>query len=153
MTQAESLPAAVDLPLGLTKDDRVLVFDGVCNLCDGGVNFLIGRDKHARIRFAAAQSVPGQELLKHFEMPIDEFDTMVYVEQGASYVKSTAALRVALQLPFPWPMLGVGLVLPRFLRDWVYDRVAKNRFRMFGIKDHCMVPTDDVRARFLDDPE
>ena len=152
MMQANSTQADARLPLGLTDEDRVLVFDGVCNLCDGGVNFLIGRDKKAKIRYAAAQSSAGRALLKHFQMPIDEFNTMVYVQNRQPFVKSTAALRVALNLPLPWPVLGVGLLLPRFLRDWVYDRVAANRYRMFGIKDQCMIPTDDIRARFLDEP-
>ena len=128
----------------------VVLFDGVCNLCNGVVQFLIRHDPDAEFRFAALQSEAGQALLERFDLPTGEFDSFVLVEGGDYATKSTAALRIARRLGFPYSLLYPFVVLPTFLRDRVYDLVADNRYRIFGKKDQCMVPTPDRRARFLD---
>ena len=127
----------------------VLLFDGVCNLCNGAVNFLIDRDPEARLRFASLQSASGQQLLRRFELPTDQFDTMVLVEGDRYYTRSTAGLRVARRLKWPWPLLSVFMVVPRPLRDLVYDCIARNRYRWFGQQENCRVPTPELRSRFL----
>jgi predicted DCC family thiol-disulfide oxidoreductase YuxK len=137
---------AEDIP----RDQPILLFDGVCNLCNGVVQFLIRHDPDAEFRFAALQSEAGQALLERFDLPTGEFDSFVLVEGGDYATKSTAALRIARRLGFPYSLLYPFVVLPTFLRDRVYDLVADNRYRIFGKKDQCMVPTPDRQARFLD---
>lgn len=128
----------------------IVLFDGVCRFCNGGVNWLIDRDPAGRLRFAALQSRAGQELLRRFRLPTDDFDTMVLVEGPRVYTRSTAVLRIAGHLGWPWKLGAAGLLMPPFLRDPLYGLIAANRFRLFGTLDSCRVPTADVRARFLD---
>ena len=137
------------LPEGVASDDRVVLFDGVCNLCNRWAQFLIARDPHGRLRLAAAQSRTGQAILAWRGLPTDRFDTMVFVEEGEAYIKSEAFLRVVRHLPRPWPWLRLGVVIPRPMRDWLYDRVALNRFDLFGRSETCMVPGPDLALRFL----
>lgn len=128
----------------------VLLFDGVCNLCNGAVAFVIRRDARARFRFAPLQSPAADALLASLGVSRAGLpDSFVLVEDGRVHLRSTAALRVARGLRFPWPLLGVLLVVPRFLRDPLYDFVARNRYRWFGKRDECMVPTAELQARFL----
>jgi predicted DCC family thiol-disulfide oxidoreductase YuxK len=128
----------------------VVLFDGVCNLCNGFVRFIIERDPHGRFQFAPLQSNAATSLLSghpdHTALP----DSVVLVDEGGLYVKSTAALRVARGLRFPWPVFWVFVVVPRPVRDWVYDFVARHRYRWFGRRDVCMVPTPEVLGRFLE---
>ncbi|HKW03130.1 MAG TPA: DCC1-like thiol-disulfide oxidoreductase family protein [Vicinamibacterales bacterium] len=118
--------------------ERVVLFDGVCNLCNGLVQFIIRRDPHARFKFAAMTSF--------------EDDTLVLVEDGRKYVRSDAVLRIARRLRAPWPLLYAFIVVPRPLRDWAYDIVARRRYRWFGRREACMVPTPELRARFVEYP-
>jgi predicted DCC family thiol-disulfide oxidoreductase YuxK len=127
----------------------VLLFDGVCNLCNGIVRFVIERDSHARIRFAPLQSPVAADLLGRHPGRANLPDTVVLVEDGRLYVRSTAALRVAGHLRYPWPLARIFLIVPRPVRDWVYDWVARHRYGWLGKRDRCMVPTPDVAARFL----
>jgi predicted DCC family thiol-disulfide oxidoreductase YuxK len=127
----------------------VLLFDGVCTLCNGFVQFVIQRDPAGRFQFATLQSDAARRLLQAAPQPLP--DTLVLVENGRVFLRSTAALRVARGLKFPWPLAFVLVVVPRPLRDWVYDVVARNRYRWFGRRDVCMVPTPELRARFLSD--
>jgi len=132
------------------NDPPVLLFDGVCNLCNGAVAFVIRRDPRARLRFAPLQSPAADALLASLGVARDRLpDSFVLVEDGRVHVRSTAALRVARRLRFPWPLLAVNLLVPRWLRDPVYDLVARNRYRWFGRREACMVPTAELRARFL----
>ena len=125
----------------------VILFDGVCNLCNGFVQFVIARDPGARFRFAALQSDSARRLLDGLgAVP----DSVVLVDGGRVYTRSAAALRIARRLPFPWSLAQALIVVPRPLRDWVYDRIARHRYRWFGRKDVCMIPTPDLRARFLE---
>jgi predicted DCC family thiol-disulfide oxidoreductase YuxK len=137
------------LPPGVGADDPVLLFDGVCNLCNGAVRFVIGHDPEARLRLASIQSPPGQAILRWLGMPTDRFDTMVLVEHGRAYTKSNAALRIARHFGAPWSWLAAFVMLPTGFRDWFYDNVAQNRYRWFGRTETCMVPTPELRKRFL----
>jgi predicted DCC family thiol-disulfide oxidoreductase YuxK len=127
----------------------VVLFDGVCNFCNAWVRFILARDPQARLRLAAVQSPAGQEILERCGLPLDRFDTMVFVEDGTAYFKSTAFLSAVRYLKRPWPWLALARLVPRPLRDWVYDRIARNRYKLFGRRESCMMPTPDVRSRFL----
>ena len=128
----------------------VLLFDGVCNLCNGAVTFIIRRDPNARFRFAALQSAAATSLLKSSGVEAGGMpDSMVLVEDGRVYTRSSAALRIAKHLRFPWPLLRIFWIIPRPLRNWMYDFVARRRYRWFGKRDACMLPTPELQARFL----
>jgi predicted DCC family thiol-disulfide oxidoreductase YuxK len=142
-------PQTLPAPPGLAPGDRVLLFDGVCNVCNGWVRFVIQRDPQARFRFASVQSPAGQAILEWCGLPTETFDTMVFVEDGRAFFKSTAFLRAVRHLRRPWPWLSWGLAVPRPVRDWLYDRLARNRYRLFGRQESCMIPTPEIRSRFL----
>lgn len=128
----------------------VLLFDGVCNLCNGSVQFIIRRDPEARIRFAALQSNAARSLLASIGVQPESLpDSMVLVENGTMFTRSTAVLRVVKQLRFPWPLLYVLVIIPPPLRNWMYDIIARRRYRWFGRQDACMMPTPGLQARFL----
>ena len=132
------------------REHPILLFDGVCNLCAGAVRFAITRDRDARLRFTPLQSPVGQELLRRHDCEPDALDTVVLIDAAGAHVRSTAALRLLAHLPAPWRWLGPPLLLlPRRLRDAVYDFVARHRYRWFGRRDACLVPTPELRARFL----
>lgn len=129
--------------------ERIVLFDGVCNFCNGAVNFIIKHDAEKRFKFAALQSDVGRELrIKHGIG--DEVDSIVLIENDTASLHSTAALRIAKTLGGIWSFGYVLIVMPRPVRDWFYRLFASYRYRLFGKKDVCMVPTPDVRERFLD---
>ena len=128
----------------------VILFDGVCNLCNGFVQFVVARDPAGRFRFAALQSDSARRLLARLDGFGGVPDSVVLVDGGRVYTRSSAALRIARGLRFPWSLARVLLVVPRPLRDWVYDFVARHRYQWFGRKDVCMIPTRDLRVRFLE---
>ena len=129
----------------------VILFDGVCNLCSGAVRFVARRDPAGRFRFASLQSAAAARLLdgRGAQLP----DSIVLLQHGRVHTRSSAALRIARGLRFPWPLLAAFLLVPRPVRDWVYDLVARRRYRWFGKSDACMVPDAELRARFLADGE
>jgi predicted DCC family thiol-disulfide oxidoreductase YuxK len=127
----------------------VILFDGVCNLCNGFVQFVIARDPAGRFQFAALQSDSARRLLARLDGFSGVRDSVVLVDGGRVYTRSSAVLRIARGLRFPWPLARALIVVPRPLRDWVYDLVARHRYRWFGRKDVCMMPTTEMRARFL----
>jgi len=138
--------------MGAASVERVVMFDGVCNLCNGLVQFIIRRDPHARFKFAAmtaAADDAGSSFTQNVKLlPA----SVVLVEDGRKYERSTAVLRIARQLRSPWPLLYAFIVVPRPLRDWAYDFVARRRYRWFGRRETCIVPTPELRARFLETP-
>ena len=146
---AAASQAAAGSAVQADQSHGILLFDGVCNFCNGSVNFIIDHDPKAYFKFAALQSDAGQQLLARFDLPRSDFDTMILIEQGRCYKKSTAALRIARHLRFPWSLGGLLLLIPRFIRDAGYSLVARNRYRWFGKQDQCRLPTPDIRARFL----
>ena len=127
--------------------DPIILFDGVCKFCNASVNFILDRDRAGRVRFAALQSVTGQHLLRHFGLPTDQFSSLVLVEGGRCWRRSTAALRIARHLDGAWPLLAVLLAVPVILRDAAYDVLARNRYRWFGQLDSCRVPTPETFER------
>ena len=127
-----------------------ILFDGVCNLCNGFVTFVIARDPHARFRFAALSSPAAARRLHDAGVTRRLPDSIVLVEDGGVYVRSEAALRIARGLRFPWPLAYGFIAVPRPIRDWVYDFIASRRYQWFGRREVCMVPTADLRSRFLD---
>jgi len=131
-------------------DAPILLFDGVCNLCNGVVRFVIRFDAAGTFRLAPLQSEVGQALLARHDLPTEDFDSFVLIEDGAVATKSTAALRVARRLDGPWPLLYPLLYLPERTRDRVYDLVADYRYRVFGKKDQCPIPEPEIRDRFAD---
>ncbi|PEN14089.1 thiol-disulfide oxidoreductase DCC [Longibacter salinarum] len=140
-------PAHVDTDV--LKDHGVLLFDGVCNLCNGFVNFVIDHDPGAYFRMAALQSEEAKPYVEAFSIDTDRVDSVVLIEGGRVYRKSTAALRVALHLPAPWPLTAAFLLVPRALRDYIYDVVAENRYQWFGQRNSCRMPSPDVDRHFL----
>ncbi len=131
------------------NNQSIILFDGVCNFCNSSVNFVIQRDKNSRIKFTALQSEAGQQLLKQFNLPTHSFDTFIFIEEGVAYTLSTGALKVSKYLSGWWPMMYGLIIVPKFIRDSIYKWIAKNRYKWFGKKDQCMIPTPEVRERFL----
>ena len=125
-----------------------ILFDGVCNLCNGFVRFVIARDRSAHFRFGALSSPAAQELLRAAGVHTPP-DSIVLLEDGRVHFRSDAALRVARRLPFPWPLAFALTIVPRVVRDGVYDFIAARRYRWFGRREVCMVPTPELRRRFL----
>lgn len=135
----------------LDRQQPIVLFDGVCNLCNRAVQFIIKRDPHARISFASLQSSIGQQLLERNKMPKSDFNTFVFIENGKIQTKSTAALKILRYLNGVWKWGYLLIVIPRPIRDAFYSYVAKNRYKWFGIQEHCMIPTKDTKKRFLHD--
>ena len=127
----------------------IILFDGVCNLCNGAVNFVIKRDPGNVFKFTPLQEKQGVLLLKKHAIDAQELDSIVLVENKKVYTKSSAALRIARKLSGLWPLFFVLLIIPRFIRDGVYDFIAKNRYKWFGKKKQCMIPTPGLREKFL----
>jgi predicted DCC family thiol-disulfide oxidoreductase YuxK len=132
------------------KEHPIVLFDGVCNYCNGVVNFVIRQDKKKKLRFAALQSAAGQKLLAQYKLPQTNFDSFIIIEKGKAYQRSTAALILYNKLPWWWKWTQLFWILPRFIRDAGYNIIARNRYRWFGKKEQCMVPNADVRERFIE---
>ena len=132
------------------EEKPIILFDGVCNFCNASVNFLIKQDKKNVFRFAALQSETGQQLSEKYKLPKENFDSFVLIDGGKIYTQSTAGLKVYGKLPTIWKWTQIFWIVPKFVRNAVYDYVARNRYKWFGKKDQCMIPTPDVRSRFLD---
>jgi predicted DCC family thiol-disulfide oxidoreductase YuxK len=131
------------------REPAIVLFDGVCNFCNSSVNFLLRRDRTGVFRFAALQSEVGRRLLAENGFQGHDLASMVLIDGGTVATKSTAALEAARRLPGLWPMAGLLLLVPRRLRDWAYDAFAARRYRWFGKREVCMVPTAEMRSRFL----
>lgn len=136
----------------LEEGKKLILFDGVCNLCNGAVNFIIKRDRKDEFRYASLQSATGQKYLEERNIDPGEIDSIILIEPGTAYfIKSDAALEIAGSLGWPWKALYLfNYILPRPLRDRIYDIIARNRYRWFGKKDQCMIPTPALRSKFLD---
>jgi len=127
----------------------LILFDGVCNFCNRSVNFVIDHDPHKRFRFVPLQSELGVTVLRQFRMPPGDIDTMILIDDGRAYARSSAALRIACQLGGWWSLFAILFAVPPLLRDAAYNVLAGNRYRWFGKTDTCRVPTADVRDRFV----
>ena len=131
------------------NDNSVILFDGVCNFCNSAVNFTLKRNTKANIRFAPMQSEAGQKLLQQYNLPADDMQSFIFIEDGVVYKQSTAALKVCRHLKGIWPMCYGFMNVPKFIRDGIYSWIAKNRYKWFGMQEACMIPTPEVKARFL----
>jgi predicted DCC family thiol-disulfide oxidoreductase YuxK len=132
-------------------DERhIIIFDGVCNLCSHGISFVLSHERDHEICFAAAQSASGRELLLKYELDPQDLTTFVFIKGGTAYFRSDAALEVATHLRLPWRMIRVLRLVPRCLRDAIYKLVARNRYRWFGKRESCSVPTAELQSRFID---
>jgi len=132
------------------KTGDLIIFDGVCNLCEASVNFIIRHDKDGFFRFVPSQSELGAALQQQYNINTTALDTVVLIRDGEHFTESDAAVRIAAALDGPWRLLGLGRWVPRPVRDWVYRRIANNRYAWFGRKEVCLIPTPEVRGRFLE---
>jgi predicted DCC family thiol-disulfide oxidoreductase YuxK len=133
----------------MTEHKAIILFDGVCNLCDRSVQFILKRDKKGYFQFASLQSEAGQALLQKYNLPTEDFGSFVLIEKGKAYQKSTGALRVCRHLGAAWPLMYGFIIIPPFIRHAVYTLLARNRYRWFGKKEACMMPQPEWKERFL----
>ncbi|XJZ29070.1 thiol-disulfide oxidoreductase DCC family protein [Bacillota bacterium Lsc_1132] len=128
----------------------IVLFDGLCNLCSGAVQFIIKRDPGGYFQFASLQSKAGIRFLKQYGIP-DNLNSVILIDNGIFFEKSDAALKICLRLKGGWKLVAVFFIIPKPVRDLVYDAIANKRYRLFGKKDSCMLPTAENRKRFLDE--
>lgn len=131
------------------NEGHILLFDGVCNLCNSIVQFIIKRDPKGKFKFSSLQSESGQALLRQFGLPTNDFDSFVFISGDKYFLKSSAGLHVLKKLGGVWKVFFIFIIFPRPLRDFIYNFIAKTRYRIFGKRDTCMVPTPDIKQRFL----
>jgi predicted DCC family thiol-disulfide oxidoreductase YuxK len=132
------------------KHKHIVLFDGVCNLCNSVVQFIIKRDKAAKFTFAALQSDIGKELLEINNLPKDALDTFIYLREDSLLSRSTAALYLLKDLGGFYRLFFAGIIVPRFIRDFFYNLIARSRYNFWGRKESCMIPTEDISSRFLE---
>lgn len=132
------------------SQNPIVFFDGVCNLCTRSVQWIIRRDPHAKLRFASLQGHAGNSFRQQYLLTCKQHDSIILVDQNRIYTRSTAALRIAGKLSGGWPLLQVLLVVPPFIRNAVYDWIARNRYRWFGKAETCWIPSPALNSRFLD---
>lgn len=130
-------------------DKPLVLFDGVCNLCDNSVQFVIRHDPQAKFLFASLQSETGQSILKHFNLNLTDFNSFILLDKGEIYLKTSAILRGASLLGGWWNLMKIFFLVPTSIRDFFYSFVAKNRYRFFGKKEFCMLPSAELKSRFL----
>lgn len=134
----------------MIQDNKIILFDGVCNLCNSSVQYVIKRDKGNVYRFAALQSEIGKKLVEERGIDTSQVDSIILIEPGvAYYTKSTAALKIAQSFGGVWQVVSVFEWIPEKIRDWVYDYIAQNRYKWYGRKDACMIPTPELKSKFL----
>ena len=135
----------------LPKHKQLILFDGVCNLCNNSVQYVIKKDKANRFLFTPLQSETGQYFTNKFDINTEKVDSIILITNNNTfYSKSTAALMVAKYLGFPTNCLFPFIIIPAFIRNWVYDFIAKNRYKWYGKKEACMIPTPELKAKFLE---
>ena len=128
----------------------IVLFDGVCNLCNSSINFIIKHDKKEQFLFASLQSDVAKEILLQFTSKKINFDSIVLIEQEEFYEKSTAVLRILKHLGGRYKLLYCSVIIPKFIRDKLYDYIAKNRYKWYGKRENCMIPAAELKKRFLD---
>ncbi len=131
------------------SDKAIVLFDGVCNFCNASVNFVIKHDSKNHFLFTPLQSEKGKQLLRNYQLDENEMKSFVLIENNTAYSKSTAALRVTKHLNRLFPLLYGFIIVPPFIRNAVYDLIAKNRYKWFGKKDTCMIPTEEMKRKFI----
>jgi len=131
-------------------EPKIILFDGVCNLCNGAINFIIKHDPKGTFKFASLQGETGKRLLQQHQINPAETDSIVLIDKENVSVKSSAALRIAKYLDKGFPLLFGFMIVPKFIRNAVYDYIAAHRYKWFGKKESCMIPTPELKSRFLD---
>ena len=131
------------------NEQKIVLFDGVCHLCDGAVRFILKRERNAVLKFAPLQSDSGKSLLEQYGYPSDYLDGLILIESNRAHDRSSACLRIAGKLNFPWRLLFPLLIIPKPLRDFIYGIIASARYRWFGKKESCSLPQVEDQARFL----
>ncbi len=130
-------------------DHPVVLFDGVCNFCNGMINFIISQDKKGVLRFAPLQSNAGKRLIESYGIPAEKFESFILIYKGKALKTSSAALTLFNQLPWYWKWMQIFWIVPPFVRNGVYKLIARNRYKWFGKNESCMVPTAEMRERFM----
>lgn len=131
------------------QNRNIILFDGVCNFCNFWVDFIIKRDKKKIFKFAALQTNSGNKILDNFREKTEGVDSVIFVENNRCFTRSSAALRIVKKLPGLWAYLYAFIIIPKPLRDFIYDFVAKNRYRIFGQKESCRLPSPEEKDRFI----
>ncbi len=134
----------------LRMRQKVVLFDGVCNLCSNSVQFILKRDRKNQFLFGSLQGEYGQSVLRKYQLPVNEFNSFMLIEDDKLYTKSTGALRMLKHLGGGWRLLYAFIIVPKFIRDAVYNWIARNRYKWFGKKNECWLPRPEWKARFLD---
>ena len=132
------------------NDKSIILFDGVCNLCNSSVNFIIKHDKKKHFLFASLQSDAAKEILLQFPTKNLTLDSILLIEGKDIYEKSSAALKISKHLSNGFHLFNYFIIIPLFIRDSIYNLISKNRYKWFGRKDKCMIPTEEVKSRFLE---
>jgi predicted DCC family thiol-disulfide oxidoreductase YuxK len=127
----------------------IILFDGICNLCNSSVNFIIRHDKGNKFKFAALQSDIGNELVEKFSIDSKKTDSIILIKNEKYFIKSSAALRIARGLSGAYPLLFAFMIIPPFIRNLVYDYIARNRYKWYGKRESCMIPTQELKDKFL----
>ncbi len=127
----------------------IILFDGVCNFCNSIINFIIRQDKKNILRFAALQSDAGQRLLKKYNISSTSLNSFVLIDRGKVYKSSTAGLRLYNKLPWYWKWTQIFWIVPKFIRDGVYNVIANNRYKWFGKRESCMIPNESIKNQFI----
>ena len=133
----------------LIKNNKIILFDGQCKLCNAWCNFIIKHDYELRFKLSSVQSDKGQAILSYLNYPTDNFKTMLYVAKDGCFTQSDAVLEVISQLGWPWRAIKITRFIPKRLRDWMYDRIAINRYRLFGKYDYCRIPESRHQQHYL----
>ncbi len=128
---------------------KIILFDGVCNLCNNAVQFVLKHDRKKQFKFASLQSSFGRKILENNHLPADQLQSLLLLDDGKMYTYSSGALRLAKYLDGAWPLIYGFMLVPKFLRDAVYKWVAKNRYKWFGKKEECWLPSPDLNSRFI----
>jgi predicted DCC family thiol-disulfide oxidoreductase YuxK len=134
---------------GEISSKQIILFDGVCNLCNQSVQFVIQRDPSSKFHFTALQSATGQRLLKEHQLPEHDVYSVILLKNNKVYQRSSAALEIARGLNNLWPLFYAFIIIPPFIRNAVYDWIAGNRYKWFGQRNECMIPTPELKSRFL----
>ena len=137
--------------ISIPENKQLILFDGVCNLCNSSVQFVIKHDKKDKFLFTALQSNVGKKIIQEFNIDTSKTDSiLLYSPDKGLSLRSTAALNIAKQLRFPINTLIIFIIIPNFIRNWIYDLIARNRYKWFGKMDDCMIPTPEIKAKFLE---
>ena len=137
--------------INLPEHKKLILFDGICNLCNTSVQFVIKHDKKNTFMFTALQSEVGQQIIKEYNIDTSKTDSiLLYTSENGIVSKSTAALKIASHLGFPRNLMTLFLIIPPFIRNWIYDYIAKNRYKWYGKKESCMIPTPELKNKFLE---